>query len=135
MRKKLILAGIAVLFILMAWAITASLTTHSRITGPRKVSDDFVSSMVAGDYQKSYAQFSEHAKQKQSYSEWVSTVAQLHHYFDGATQTYQDASATPSSTTIHYRISAHQSKYLFTVTLSKSTKQWRVDAFTSKQQV
>lgn len=119
---------------MIGYAATVALNAHAKTSAARKVSDTFVSEVLAGNNTGSYALFLDKTKTNTSTFSWQNTVQNMHSSFSGSQPTYQAAENGATFKAFTYTITSGGAKYQFRVVERTQNKTWLVESFTSELQ-
>lgn len=134
MRKKLVLLVALVFVVILGYVVVSALEAHAKVSAARKVSDTFVTDVLAGNNTASYALLVDKTKKSTPESTWQGTVQNMRTSFAGDQPSYQATENQPTYTAFTYTITSGGAKYQFRVVTRLQNKTWLVESFVSNLQ-
>ena len=132
--RKMLLLGFGAVIVLFVIAVGVSgLQKHDARSGAQKVSDAFVSDILANKYDASYNMFSDSAKQSTSAIDWQNEVNHLSVFFYGKKPTFQSIDTSKSFQSASYSITGLDGNYTFSAVMVQNDKSWQVQSFDSQR--
>lgn len=125
------LLGGGLLALLLIVGGVSAFTAQQHAKHEKQLAGTFVTDVLAGDDQNSYAMFGSAAQNTQAQSTWTEQVKKLSSFFKGASPQFQKLTDSGDKAVVTYTISGSDGNYVLTVTMNKGKADWQVLTFTS----